>query len=266
MIAPLAGVSLRAIVWYQGEANSGASSAPYYGCQLAAMLTSWRTAWGGRDIPFVYVQLAPEYPSAWPDYSFFEIRVQQASLLSAPAGKGTSGMVVAIDCGDATSPYPPSHVHTRRKRVISDRAASLLLRMAYDIPSGPAWGGPVPTSSVLAGDSVVITFSPGDGETAPTLTLAPTPDCWECCTTTMDNVQVAEEAGAQATWVNATVSLKGDVLTVTPRTTGAWAWVRGWPSTAPQCALYNAAGLPASPFLMAVSPQGGGHKQTAFKA
>ena len=71
MIAPLVGFTLKATLWYQGEADAGptasnASNCPHsvtgncdytdvYACRFGAMINTWRDMWGQGDYAFLYV-------------------------------------------------------------------------------------------------------------------------------------------------------------------------------------------------------------------
>ncbi|HEY4990440.1 MAG TPA: sialate O-acetylesterase, partial [Opitutaceae bacterium] len=56
MIAPLQPGTLRGILWYQGEANTGHPDE--YAELFSTMIRSWREGFGQGDIPFYFVQLA----------------------------------------------------------------------------------------------------------------------------------------------------------------------------------------------------------------
>jgi hypothetical protein len=75
------------------------------------MVSSWRARWRIGTVGFSFVQLAPQFIATQPDYSLFKIRLEQAALLPA-GGQNTcaTGMAVALDLGDRTSPYPPDNV------------------------------------------------------------------------------------------------------------------------------------------------------------
>jgi sialate O-acetylesterase len=64
MIVPLLDLSLKGAIWYQGESNTG--HAEYYSCAFPAMITDWRSRFfhSGRELVFLFVQLAPWIGSA----------------------------------------------------------------------------------------------------------------------------------------------------------------------------------------------------------
>ena len=55
-IAPLIPYAIRGALWYQGEANSTPSKAPFYEAQLKLLVNDWRARWG-YEFPFAWAQL-----------------------------------------------------------------------------------------------------------------------------------------------------------------------------------------------------------------
>lgn len=132
MIQPLAPYALRGIIWYQGEAN--APRAHQYRKLFPLLIEDWRQRWDRADLPFLFVQLANwQQPQPQPgDSDWAELREAQAMALSRPH----TGMVVAIDIGDAAD------IHPRNKQEVGRRLALVALRDVYgrDVTaSGPMW-------------------------------------------------------------------------------------------------------------------------------
>ncbi len=57
MIAPLQPYAIQGVIWYQGESDSG--DAPTFRHLFPSLINGWRQEWGGREFPFLFVQLAP---------------------------------------------------------------------------------------------------------------------------------------------------------------------------------------------------------------
>ena len=57
MVNPVVPYPIKGAIWYQGEANVG--RADQYARIFPAMIQNWRTAWGIKDFPFYFVQIAP---------------------------------------------------------------------------------------------------------------------------------------------------------------------------------------------------------------
>lgn len=67
MISPLIPLSIKGVIRYQGEFNSGGSGKEY-ATLFSRMITDWREKWGIGDFPFVYVQL-PNFEPVDPEPS-----------------------------------------------------------------------------------------------------------------------------------------------------------------------------------------------------
>ena len=57
MLKPIIGVTMRGVIWYQGEENVSRSS--YYADLFTRMIKGWRDEWQEGDFPFYYCQIAP---------------------------------------------------------------------------------------------------------------------------------------------------------------------------------------------------------------
>ena len=130
LIAPLQGLSVRGVLWYQGESNVWRAEA--YAGTFKRLIQDWRTQFGDPKLPFFFVQLAAFLPLAdnqpgaggWP-----ELREAQAAALTLPH----TGMATAIDVGDATD------IHPRNKRTLGERLAALALH-EFGLRAAPASG------------------------------------------------------------------------------------------------------------------------------
>lgn len=131
MIAPVMPFTIKGVIWYQGEANSG--RAYQYRRLFPAMIENWRSNWGLGDFPFYFVQLAsfgvfrPEesviiekgIPT---DDALAELR--EAQLITMHNVKNT-GMAVTIDIGATNTAHPP------KKREVGQRLAAWALAKDY---------------------------------------------------------------------------------------------------------------------------------------
>ena len=131
LIAPLHGLSVRGVLWYQGEENAGRAAA--YAGGFKRLIQDWRGQFGDARLPFFFVQLAAFLPLAdnkpgaggWA-----ELRESQAAALALPH----TGMATAIDVGDAVD------IHPRNKRTLGHRLAALAMH-ELGLRAAPA-GGP----------------------------------------------------------------------------------------------------------------------------
>lgn len=152
MVAPLAGLRLRGVLWYQGESNVG-QAASYAGA-FPALIEDWRRHFGMPRLPFLFVQLAgydPAGRSPYPDSAWAELREAQAAARRLPA----TGMAVAADVGDARD------IHPRDKRSVGLRLAALALRQVHG-QAVPAQGPRLQAWRARAGQAW-LRFAAADG-------------------------------------------------------------------------------------------------------
>ena len=113
MIAPIAPLSMRGVIWYQGESNQG--RAEPYRRQLPTMVKEWRKTFRQNDLAFLAVQL-PAFGKVrnWPSSPWAEIRESIALLEKSLPNTAT---VVSTDCG------LPDEIHPPLKKPIGQRLA-----------------------------------------------------------------------------------------------------------------------------------------------
>ncbi len=125
MISPLVNLSIKGVLWYQGESNW--FRAYQYRELFPMMIADWRAKFNQGDFPFLYVQLAgyhrkqkqPEASSYWA-----EVREAQDKTLKV---KNTE-MVTAFDVGDS------SNVHPKNKQEVARRLVLLAEKNVYGLP------------------------------------------------------------------------------------------------------------------------------------
>jgi hypothetical protein len=249
MINPLVGYSIRAALWYQGEANAHFDTPEAtisYTCYLTNLVKSWRNDWGLGDFAFLYVQLAPYGTGDIVAY----IRQAELNVLPRPGGDvDTTGMAVIIDLGESDH-----RVHPRNKTEVGRRMALQLLHVALGIqPPEVNFSGPSFMQATAMSNSIIeIEMKYGDG-----MFWNGTHGCVQCCNGSSP-VQVSpdEVFAENVTWYNTTAEIKGFTLQVTvkgmPTSQMPKAIRLDWASF-PECALFNEHLLPASPFIAAVS-------------
>jgi sialate O-acetylesterase len=114
MLQPVAPLSIRGAIWYQGEAN--AERAHQYRTLLPAMIGDWRKLFGQGDFPFYIVSLPAfmHHRDQPGDDSWAELREAQA--WTARKVKN-SALAVTVDTGD------PDNIHPKDKKVVGERLA-----------------------------------------------------------------------------------------------------------------------------------------------
>jgi sialate O-acetylesterase len=213
MIAPLLPYAMRGVIWYQGEADVGREK--QYRTLFPAMIADWRRAWGEGDFPFLFVQIAP-FKDSSPE-------IREAQLLALQRAPRTA-MAVTLDCGDVDDIHPP------HKQPVGARLALAARALAYG--ESIEYSGPLFEAARFDGTRAIVRFTHlGGGLVAKDGAL-----------------EGFTLAGADKKFVPARASIEGDTIVVTAGGVAHPAAVRYAWAKAPEGNLFNAAGLPASPF------------------
>jgi len=222
-IAPLMQMSMKGVIWYQGESN--ADRAEEYRSLFPAMIKDWRQRWGLGDFPFLFVQLANyEAESLEPGSSkWAELREAQAMTLSLP----NTGMASAIDIGEA------GDIHPKNKEDVGKRLALAAMKAAYKkdmVVSGPAFKAVNMDNGVA-----VIEYHSSTGELI-------TKDKYGF-------VRGFQIAGEDKKFYWAKAVLKGDKVEAWSEEVSRPVAIRyAWDNNPGPLDLYNKEGLPATPF------------------
>ena len=218
MISPLLPYAVRGAIWYQGEHNcSTLEKATLYKTQLPLLVQDWRTRWASPEMPFAWVQL-PNF-----EHVGFRPLVREAMLQSLSV-KNT-GMAIAVDIGNPTDNHPSNKQDVGRR--LSLWALGSVYHKEVAATSGPLYRG----------------FDVGSGRIALTFEHA-------------NGGLVAKDgelkgfviAGQNKVFKPAQAKIENGKVVVSSAEVPEPAAVRyAWESS-PVGNLYNAAGLPASPF------------------
>lgn len=221
MIHPLVPYAIRGAIWYQGESNAG--RAYQYRTLFPAMISSWREVWEQGDFPFLFVQLAPfmkkveqPEPSAWAE-------LREAQWMTTQRLTQT-GMAVITDVGDEND------IHPKAKEPVGQRLALAARALAYG--EAIEYSGPEFHWAEALGPEMVLHFRhAGQGLKAEGDALTGFVIC-----------------GADRRFVNATARIEGAAVVVRSDEVPRPVAVRyGW-ANYPLGNLWNADGLPATPF------------------
>ncbi len=226
MIAPLAGLNLKGVLWYQGESNT--AQAATYPAMLKTMITKWRTDFQSATLPFYIVQL-PNYLEPWEGFGFEWMRDAQAKVAATTEGVA---MAVTIDTPDGYD------LHPRNKRLVGERLALLARQRSYG--ESIVASGPVFASASVEGSGMVVHFDTmgsslvGRDDHLPGFAVAGS-----------DGVYMAASGSITGP---STVRVQSE-LVKEPKTV-RYAW-----EASPVASLYNKERLPAPPFRTDTKPQ-----------
>jgi sialate O-acetylesterase len=196
MIAPLVPFSIKAFLWYQGEANNGSNNYENYYTKLCStMLADWSTLWGQGDIPFYYVQM-PAYQYMSPG-----LRDQQTNMLTV----ANTGMAVVLDLADADL----TNIHPRNKKDVGIRLAKIAEAKIYQ--QNVVYAGPMLKSFSLEGNKIRIKFHAAsigsglasrDGQALTHFQIAGSDNNFVTATATIDGNDVLVSASSVSNPVN----------------------------------------------------------------
>lgn len=223
MIAPLTELSIKGVIWYQGESND--YNPALYRTLFPNLITDWRTRWQ-TELPFYWVQLAnykaidkEPQQSKWG-----EIREAQSLALNLPK----TGQAVIIDIGDAKD------IHPKNKKDVGRRLALHALKNDYGQKNRVA-DGPTYKSMRVDKNKIIISFkNTGSGMIA------------------KDNnglINGFAIAGKDKKFIWAKAKISGNSVIVWNDSISHPIAVRyAWSDNPGDLNLYNKEGLPACPF------------------
>jgi sialate O-acetylesterase len=222
MIAPLIPYAIKGVIWYQGEYN--AHKAYEYRKLFPALISNWRANWQQGDFPFIYQQLPNFQPviNHPAENEWAELREAQLMALSLPK----TAMSVAIDLGGLD-------LHPVNKKDVGYRLSVAARKLVYNEKRLDGWG-PVYQSMKIEGNKIVLTFENGGSKLV---------------SKDGGDLTYFAIAGEDKKFVWAKAVINGNTVEVSsPEISKPVAVRYAWAGNPEGCNLYNADGMPASPF------------------
>jgi sialate O-acetylesterase len=236
MVSPLIPFAIKGVIWYQGEGNGdNMQLATEYVTLFPALIRDWREQWGQGDFPFLFVQLpninrVARVPSEgrWP-----WVREAQLKTLSLP----NTGMAVTIDIGEAENLHPPDKFYVGQRLALAARHIACGEDLIYS--------GPIFEAMTIEGNKIRLKFK----DVAAGLKIGtPPPKADGKTIPASAELSGFGIAGADQKFVWAKAAIEGDsVVVYSDKIQQPLAVRYDWGQN-PSGNLYNAAGLPASPF------------------
>ncbi|WP_165453916.1 sialate O-acetylesterase [Hyunsoonleella flava] len=123
MVYPFQNFNIKGVLWYQGESNRSEPE-PYYN-YMNDLITSWRSQWKNKNLPFYFVQIAPyDYTKHRTSPGIKANMIREAQLKIAQDIKNAE-IVVTTDAGDCED------IHPSKKEIIAKRLSNIALSEQY---------------------------------------------------------------------------------------------------------------------------------------
>ena len=159
MIMPLKGLTVRGVLFYQGENNSFGDTWIPFRETFPAVISDWRKIFRDENLPFGIIQIAgwSTRRSMTYDMNHHTNVIREQQFLTWQNTPNT-GLIVSFDANS------DSNIHPRRKYPVGDRSARWALSTVYDIkdstrPKDPLeWHGPIYKSMEIQKDKILISF------------------------------------------------------------------------------------------------------------
>lgn len=275
-IAPLKDFHVAGVLWYQGcDDAMNFATATEYESQMTALINQYRTVFGRKNLPFLYVQLA-----RWTNYQYTQnVREAQRTTLDNAnlQDRSNVAMTVSLDTDKGTSAL----IHPLGKDILGARMAAQYLAMengtknAVSVPNGPL----IERARHIVDGKIALSFQIGTASglkamqpnytksasaSAPDYTknskATPLDGISNIVIPTTAALQGFEVANSSGQWVPANAIIRGNQVVLsaangTPLDNlSGITQVRYLFSGNPKCAsmLYNSLNLPASPFITIV--------------
>lgn len=221
MIAPLLNLSMKGVIWYQGESNI--SRAQEYYDLFPAMIKSWRKEWHQGDFPFLFVQLANLNAACSEpcESDIAQLRDAQTSALQLPK----TAMAVAYDIGEWND------IHPLNKKDLGKRLSLAAQKVAYN--EDVVYSGPQLSDHQVKKGKVYLKFKYAEQG------LIAKGD-------SLGGFSIAGEDG-NFVWAESTIK-NGEVIVWSNSVSHPKKVRYGWADNPDKANLYNKSGLPALPF------------------
>ncbi|XP_060160206.1 sialate O-acetylesterase isoform X3 [Globicephala melas] len=262
MIHPLRNMTLKGVIWYQGESNVNFNR-DLYNCTFPALIEDWRQTFHDgsqgqteRFFPFGFVQLSSYLSGATPNDGLPEIRWHQTADFGYVPNlrMPNTFMAVAVDLCDRNSPF--GSTHPRDKQTVAYRLHLGARAVAYGAKL--TFQGPLPQKIELLGDMGLLNLT----YSQPIQVQRHNNKIFEisCCSdhqckwlpAPMDTFSAQTLALNVKSCHNSLVAVR-------------YAWTT-WPCEYKQCPLYHpTSALPAPPFTAFITNQIPGYRSKVAK-
>ncbi|MGI9244153.1 MAG: sialate O-acetylesterase, partial [Verrucomicrobiales bacterium] len=158
MIMPMAGLSIRGALFYQGENNSFGDSWIPFQETFPAVIADWRQLFRDEQLPFGIIQIAGWSTRRSMTYDMnHHTNVVREVQFNTWRSTPNTGLIVSFDANSNDS------IHPGRKYPVGDRSARWALSTVYGVPDavrkGPLqWHGPIFQSMEKNAEKIILRF------------------------------------------------------------------------------------------------------------
>lgn len=226
MLEAFRGLTLRGVIWYQGESNGYFPDK--YRTLFTGLIADWRGFFEQEKLPFLFAQL-PSYRVPGDKSGERWAWLRQAQLEVASSVPNTA-MVVTTDCGD------PENIHPKNKYPVAMRFAAAARNAVY----GDNVVGTLLLPSEVSADGGDVHIPVGGMDAGLEV---------------RDKASGFELRDQGGTWHPASLKIRGNLLIVSskevPRPTDVrYAW-----GNINRLTVYHKSGIPLPPFTLKVQPE-----------
>lgn len=157
LVAPMSGLTIRGVLFYQGENNSFGEAWKPFVHTFPLLIKEWRATFGDGDLPFGIIQIAgwSNRRSMSYDQNHHTNVVREIQHKTWQSTANT-GLIATYDANS------DGNIHPRHKRPVGERSARWALSEVYGVKSDRGqpleWRGPVYESHQVDGDKIVVQF------------------------------------------------------------------------------------------------------------
>jgi sialate O-acetylesterase len=157
-LAPFTNMTVRGVLFYQGENNSFGNSWKPFHRTFATVISDWRAAFGQPDMPFGIIQIAGWSTRRSMSYDMnHHCNVVREIQFDIWQKTPNTGLIVTFDTNS------DSNIHPKRKEPVGERSARWALAEVYDAKRAGSnspleWCGPVYESTEFADGKAYVSF------------------------------------------------------------------------------------------------------------
>ncbi|MCX6877800.1 MAG: hypothetical protein NTW21_28910 [Verrucomicrobia bacterium] len=163
-LAPFTDMTIRGVLFYQGENNAFGTSWKTYPRTLPAVIADWRAAFDDPNLPFGIIQIAGWSTRRTMDYDMnHHCNVIREVQFDVWQSTPNTGLVVTFDANS------DGNIHPGCKLPVGERSARWALSQVHGAKAAGSnepleWHGPVYEATEFVGGQAIVTFRKGSDQ------------------------------------------------------------------------------------------------------